>query len=317
MKIIAICGKSSVGKSTYINKLMEEGKYHYVKSYTTRPIRTNDDNDINTHIFVDKQYYLDNIDKVIALYRSPNGYVSWTDLKCFSSDLPNLYAIDPIAVKEELYPFCKKHNIELEVIYLEVPELIRMERFFKREGSLKNFEEERHLALDNLDGLDIPIKVIQNYDKNYCYSFDGETYYYGGTYQNTLLDLVDDYGYAGVNLSTDEDSQFFHAYIAEVKNYENELSATDVIEQFQQNASYEDPSDYSMDYLEDLTKEQIDWLDFELSKLIKEFELKFDIVPPYFTAKNPKKVRINVKKSTEDAIETFDSVQELCDVNDR
>ena len=101
MQIIAICGKSASGKSYFINQLLtNKDKYHYVKSYTTREVRKNDENDINTHTFVDDKFFEINKDKAIAMYHSPKGYHSWIDEYSFVENKINLYAIDPIALRD-------------------------------------------------------------------------------------------------------------------------------------------------------------------------------------------------------------------------
>lgn len=41
VSIVLIAGISAAGKNTIINKLLESGKYHFVISHVTRPLRTN------------------------------------------------------------------------------------------------------------------------------------------------------------------------------------------------------------------------------------------------------------------------------------
>lgn len=149
MVIIGIMAKSGCGKSTVINKLCEkDAMYYNIKSYTTRKVREGDPNDINTHIFVDNEFWENNKLKSWATYFDKiNDYVNWTDENSFNKYKVNLYAIDPIAFKE-----ISKRNTDTFGIYLELDEEERENRLIKR-GS--KFKEENHLS-------DIYISSCQN-----------------------------------------------------------------------------------------------------------------------------------------------------------
>lgn len=156
IEIIAICGKSSSGKTTTIKEIKKilGIQAHIVKSYTTRKERTYDPEDINSHIFVDKEFYRDNKDKAIAIYDSPKGYHSWIDSNSFYNGI-NIYAIDPKAVVNELAPYCKQNKWKLTVFYLDVSEKERKRRYKKRENTLKGFSEEKHLDNSIFNGADV------------------------------------------------------------------------------------------------------------------------------------------------------------------
>ena len=96
MKTIAIMAKSGTGKTTVIDKLCSERPdiFHYVKSFTTRPVRQNDTKDKESHIFVSEAFYERKKDYAFAVYHSPKGYHSWTDESSFMEDKINIYAID-------------------------------------------------------------------------------------------------------------------------------------------------------------------------------------------------------------------------------
>lgn len=156
MIIVCIMGKSGTGKSTLINGLCESNSlYHAVKSYTTRPIRNYDPNDVNTHTFVNDIYWEHNKEKALAVYHNQEkDYYSWTDKNSFVADKVNLYAIDPKAYKELLKnPEMKQHH--LIGIYLNIDEEERANRLFKRKDT---YEEEYHLDYDILN--DINFKVL-------------------------------------------------------------------------------------------------------------------------------------------------------------
>ena len=145
MVVIGIMSKSGCGKSTVINKLCENKIYHNIKSYTTRGVRQNDLNDINTHVFVDGDYWEENKLKAWAVYFDKvNNYVSWTDEASFDKYKINLYAIDSKAFWE-----VSRRNKDTLGIYLELDENTRKERLTKR-GS--EYLEEKHLSSEHLFG---------------------------------------------------------------------------------------------------------------------------------------------------------------------
>ena len=156
--------KSGVGKSTLIGKLIEEYPeiFHYVRSYTTRAVREEDPSDINTHVFVNEEFWNENQERAIAVYFSPKGYVSWVDESSFDPDKVNIYAIDPLAASTDLLDWSKdKLDVEVYGVYLSLDEHERMSRWSKRHGSTAGFSVERHLALDTLDGSDMPYEVVE------------------------------------------------------------------------------------------------------------------------------------------------------------
>lgn len=162
MIIICIMGKSGTGKSTVIEALCKQNNiYHSVKSYTTRPIRDYDPNDINTHTFVNDAYWENNKDKALAVYHNKEkDYYSWTDENSFKEDKINLYAIDPKAYLE-LLKNPKMQNHHLFGIYLYIDEEVRMERLC---GRGDEYSEEYHLDYDILN--DTNKKIIFNITKH-------------------------------------------------------------------------------------------------------------------------------------------------------
>ena len=155
MKIVAICGKSACGKSTLINRIEQQhNNIHVVKSYTTRAVREHDKSDKFTHTFVDETFYEKNKDKAISIYNAPQGYVSWTDESSFDKNKVNLYAIDVVEALRTLTPYCKKHNHDLTIVYLNMSEEIRKKRYLEREGTLDGYSAEEHLDVSHLDNCD-------------------------------------------------------------------------------------------------------------------------------------------------------------------
>lgn len=165
MKIIAFCGKSGCGKSTIIDLLQNQYDNMFtVKSYTTRAVREYDKNDIFTHKFVSKEFYEQHKDRAISVYHAPQGYVSWTDETSFDNNKINLYAIDVAEAVKTLYPYCKKNNHELLIIYLDVSEEIRKERYLKRESTLNGYKTEEHLDKTPLNDFNGSYAIIKTDD---------------------------------------------------------------------------------------------------------------------------------------------------------
>lgn len=146
-------GKSGCGKTSLCLDLKERygDKIHIVKSKTTRAERIEDPNDKESHIFCTTNDL--DIDQAIAIYASPKGYYSWTDLDCFEEDKINLYTIDPKAFKDDLSVWAEDNDVELCGIYLALSESVRKRRYLQRGNDLEGFDSERHLALYHLDGL--------------------------------------------------------------------------------------------------------------------------------------------------------------------
>lgn len=143
-RILCIMGKSGTGKSTLINEICKDDIYHYVKSKTTRKVRVNDPNDINTHIFsTPDEFNKDLVNgNILATYVSPNHYINWTSEDLILEDKINVYAIDPIAFNE-LCDLCKD-DYDIFGVYIDVPEEIRKDRIEKR-GDI--YVKEPHLRV--------------------------------------------------------------------------------------------------------------------------------------------------------------------------
>lgn len=121
-----IVGKSGSGKDTIVNKICD--LYHYKKliSYTTRPMRTADE---NTHIFAtDKDF---NIANDIVAYTRFNNYRYWaTQEQCDNADF---YIIDPAGIS-----YFKSHyhgSKKIVIINITAPLRTRFFRMLSRGDS--------------------------------------------------------------------------------------------------------------------------------------------------------------------------------------
>lgn len=159
--VLCIMGKSGTGKSTLINKLIEKQPniFSYIVSKTTRPIRTTDPNDINTHVFCNMHDLMKDIENnsVMAMYVDKAGtYMNWTSKDQFKKLKINLYAIDPTAASE-LYNQADNNLYPMYVrgVYININETNRELRIINRDGiTSKEFKEkygnEEHLSADKM-----------------------------------------------------------------------------------------------------------------------------------------------------------------------
>lgn len=84
----------------------------------------------------------------------------------------------------------------------------------------------------------------------------------------------------------------FNIEIGLRKDYEDYLSAEDIIEDMQVQAY--DESDYGIDYLQNIKKEDIDWFQDKLDKLWIEFKNKIKETPPFHERLTCKNYRAHV-----------------------
>ena len=152
--IVLIVGKSGSGKSTICDRLEQEYGLKQVKSYTTRPRRSADE---NGHIFVsDKEF---NALENICAYTFFNGHqYGATSEQVDNSDL---YVIDPKGVEY----FMKHYNgrkIPM-VIYIDVDKRIRRKRMRERgDGKNKVYNRLRHDEKEFGDVDEYAFKVYKN-----------------------------------------------------------------------------------------------------------------------------------------------------------
>lgn len=149
-KIVAVVGKSGSGKSTMIKGVQNALDVNIIKSKTTREVRDYDPEDADTHHFVTQELYEQEKATAVAMYNSPKGYHSWISPGMITSGRVNIYAIDPIALEEQLIPYCKEHSILLEIVYVDIDENLRKTRISQRgcdhkEYSIENHLDKRHL----------------------------------------------------------------------------------------------------------------------------------------------------------------------------
>lgn len=190
--VLGIMGKSGTGKTTLINevyKAIEENKFlmfldleakdvNIVKSFSTREVRKDDDNDLKSHIFVNENKLSKDLkeNKIISLYNSPNGYSNWTTEESFDKKV-NLYAIDPTAYID----LTNRGIFKTYGIYVTVSDFERTKRLIKRDGTavfsqephldisiLKNNNFKEYIVINGEEPLDVQVKMVITLIKTLC-----------------------------------------------------------------------------------------------------------------------------------------------------
>lgn len=162
-RIICLVGESGSGKSTIVECLEKEG-YNYIKSYTTRPKRSENE---NGHIFVDEEYFKDKyndkaLKKKLIAYTEFHGYKYWSTEEQYKGKGTSIYAVEPSGARELMN--CIK-NCEIIVIYLKVDSEERFKRMEKgrgRDQALKRRYYDNKVGLFNIIKCDYVVDGNRN-----------------------------------------------------------------------------------------------------------------------------------------------------------
>ena len=150
-----IVGASSTGKSTIQTMLEKSRGLKGIRSYTSRPMRNENEDD--THIFVSEEEFLKLKEDMIA-YTFFDGNHYGVTQKQYEDN--SLYIIDPLGIK-----YLKEHykgNKPYKIIYIKSSFDTRYERLYQREKQnygINKIEELSHKEWE---------KVIKNCSHNAC-----------------------------------------------------------------------------------------------------------------------------------------------------
>lgn len=124
--LLCLLGKSGCGKSTIADRLYRRFGYIQAKSYTTRPIREDDENDINTHTFITREQIADFEEDIVA-YNEYNGNAYFVTRKML--DGCQIYVVD----REGLIQLYKNyHDKDILSIYIDCDSSIASHRMAER-----------------------------------------------------------------------------------------------------------------------------------------------------------------------------------------
>lgn len=145
MKIIYIVGKSSVGKDTIYKKLKEKMDIKPYVLYTTRPIRTGEEEGVNYYFLKQHEMdeYINSTEEKVIEYRVYNTiYGPWTYATIvdgqFESKKDLLMEGTLESYNAVMEYFKNNDKVKVIPIYIELDDGIRLERALKREMEQEN-----------------------------------------------------------------------------------------------------------------------------------------------------------------------------------
>ena len=157
--LLLVVGRTSCGKDSLVNKLVERTNLKAITSYTTRPRRENEG---ETHIFTTEDVYEQmKSEGVVAAYTNIAGYHYWTTInQLYENDI---YIIDykGIQTLREL----NLPDIRFVTVFINTPDAIREERALNKRKDDKFVFRKR-----NLDEAGQFREMLRNADFDYAIS---------------------------------------------------------------------------------------------------------------------------------------------------
>lgn len=153
--MIFVIGKTCSGKDTIVNELIKKYGYKKLVSYTTRPMRTKEKQDVDYH-FIKKEEFLDKIenDFFMEYKKFETAFGDWrygsSETDYLNAGKDTIKIIEPNGLQDILYKIKKnKLNITPICIYIYANNKTIKKRLMQRGDDKK--EAERRLTQDNKD----------------------------------------------------------------------------------------------------------------------------------------------------------------------
>ena len=146
-KVIAIMGMAGSGKDTILNMLVSTGAYNPIISYTTRPIRENEQEG-KDYYFIEPEHFLDKIYNGDMLeHTNFNGWYYGTAKNALKEDKINIGVFNPAGILS----LFKNKDIDLTVYEIITSDKERMLRQLEREENPDVEEIVRRFDADKED----------------------------------------------------------------------------------------------------------------------------------------------------------------------
>lgn len=155
--MILLVGPSAVGKTEVGKRLSKDFGYEKLITYTTRPIRDGEVQDVDYHFITVQEFLLKQEDDFFfeSVFYSTNYYgTAISDIKC-----DKYVIVDPNGLKRY-----KESGIFCVAFYLDATPSVRMQRMMERNDSSESIErrmelDEKHFSKDIKKRCDFTLHV--------------------------------------------------------------------------------------------------------------------------------------------------------------
>lgn len=158
--MIVIVGESGGGKSTVAKALEEKYGYKNVVTYTTRPMRSGEEDGVDYHFVDDRQ--LDKMKGSLCLEANYRGWRYAADINDLTDKA--VMVVTPSGLRE-----LKSRGIKLTSVYLNVPRRDRLIQLLKRGDDIEEAYRRSLSDVGQFDGVENEVDVVVNnpkYDKS-------------------------------------------------------------------------------------------------------------------------------------------------------
>lgn len=163
-KVLAIFGKSGSGKDTIQKLLQDYADFHQIISYTTRPPRENEKQDIDYHFVTNETFYNLIYDRTLVEASEFREWWYGTSSADFDPYKINVGVFNPEGVQTLL---TESKTLKVLPLYIHCNDKTRLIRILNRENNPDIAEMLRRYETDRVDFADIDFdyKVINNDDE--------------------------------------------------------------------------------------------------------------------------------------------------------